>query len=163
MKVWKEGWMLPSLSLLSCSNLFCLINSFYPSGWSDSSRCAVRPTSQQSLLSYLSLSLSPSLSLNCISFPLSLSQPTCWVGPLSTRQRCSSEETERACRSHGDHNTASEFRTTAGRKKSQLWSKICFSAYFILCVQNTQKCRFESLKGQFKQNDKIHNFSHPLL
>lgn len=53
-----KGGVGAALSLLSCSNLFCLINSFYPSGWSDSSRCAVCPTSQQPLLSSLSLSLS---------------------------------------------------------------------------------------------------------
>lgn len=83
-----DGWMDGSVKggvdaavspspALSCPNLFCLINSFYPSGWSDSCGCVVRPTSQQPLL--------PSLSLYCTFLPLYLSWPTCWAGPLSTR------------------------------------------------------------------------------
>lgn len=65
---WMDGWESGdrsgcfSLALLSCCNLFCLINSFYPSGWSDSSGCAARPTTQTPL--------HPALSLT---FPLNLS------------------------------------------------------------------------------------------
>lgn len=67
-----------SPSLLSCSNLCCLINSFYPSGWSDSSGCPTRllpptpPSSQQ-----LNLLCSPSL----LYPPLPLSGPPAELAP----------------------------------------------------------------------------------
>ena len=98
-----------SLSLLSCPNLFCLINSFYPSGCSDSSGCAARPTSQQPLLSSPLNSLSLSLSFYC-TFLLLLLLLLLYLlahllgrSPLSTRPNSSSsEETEQACCNYGN-------------------------------------------------------------
>lgn len=69
LKLEKNGWKDKSLDiimsfLLSCSNLFCLINSFKPSGCSDSSGCVVQPH----------------LAVYCTSEPLP-PWPTCWASP----------------------------------------------------------------------------------
>lgn len=65
--------------LLSCSNLCCLINSFYPSGWSDSSACPTRlppPPQPHPAPSNLTCSALP---LYCT--PSSPLRPTCWARP----------------------------------------------------------------------------------
>lgn len=118
--------------LLSCSNLFCLLNSFNPSGCSDASGCAGSPPPPGGLTCFLLYLCSPL-------------RPTCWAGPLCYAPH-SSKEAEEACRNHGNYNTA-------GRKKVLVFNlEICWPTFSICTsrIKVTWKTPLD-IKGSFCQ------------
>lgn len=117
----REGAVSPSFSFHVVIYSVCVINSFYPSGWSDSSGCVVCPTSQQPLPSSLSLSLS---------IRLYLSRPTCWAGPLSARHAAVRRQ-KQACGSHG--NRFDRRRTERAQTQKALVLGLCST--FFLCIR----------------------------
>lgn len=125
------------MDLLSCPNLFCLINSFYPSCWSNTSGCVVCPTSQQALLSSHTLSLSLSFFLLCFS-SLYLRWPTCWAGPLSTRHAAERTQSRHAVTMA----TIRSPQTTRPQKVPALDLRSVSSTHFYLYGWNTNNADF---------------------